>query len=356
MWFDQHYFRWYANQYIILVAPPGVVSKSTTASIAMGLLRKVQGVPFGPDVATWQAIIQAFAGAAEMFMLPDGTFVPQSALTFASSELGNLIDPRDPGMMTSLIDLWDCRDSMDKITKTSGNDHIEAPFMNLVACTTPAWIGGAFPQLAIGGGFTSRCIFVYAEEKERLIAYPSTNLPTDMDRQRKQLVEDLTHIATKLIGPFSLTPEAMEYGQYWYAKLHSEPPAGLVGDQFAGYIYRKQTHLHKLAMCLSAARCDDRTISMEDFVLADTMLTDNERDMNEVYSRVGRSANSLSAEKMLKYIQSNGPTTYEQVYRYVHQQFPNARDFEGVFKGMMMSGLLKTVTTSAGLVLEATFK
>jgi hypothetical protein len=319
----------------------------------MGVLRRVDGVLFGPDVATWQSIIQSFAASAEMFQDSEGTMYPQSALTFDSSELGNLIDPRDPGMMNALIDLWDCRDRLDKITKTSGNDHVEAPFMNMIACTTPAWIGGAFPTLAIGGGFTSRCIFVYAEEKERLIAYPGHHVPTGMTEKRNALVEDLTHIAKNIIGPFRLTPEAEEYGEAWYARLHSSPPIGLTGDQFAGYIYRKQTHLHKVAMVLSVSRCDDRIIDLSDYVTADRMLCDNEVDMNEVYSRVGRSYTSLGVEKMIKFVNAKGPMAYDEVYRHVHASFPNAKDFENVVSGAVKAGLLKMDMAPGGFVVSA---
>jgi hypothetical protein len=65
VWIDQAYFRWHPNMYIILVAPPGIVSKSTTASVAMRLLRRVPGIKFGPDVVTWQALVGAFAEATE---------------------------------------------------------------------------------------------------------------------------------------------------------------------------------------------------------------------------------------------------------------------------------------------------
>ena len=32
VWFDQFYFQWHPNLYIVFVAPPGIVSKSTTAA------------------------------------------------------------------------------------------------------------------------------------------------------------------------------------------------------------------------------------------------------------------------------------------------------------------------------------
>jgi len=52
VWIDQGYFQWTPNFYIIFTAPPGIVSKSTTASIGMRLLREVPGIQFGPDASS----------------------------------------------------------------------------------------------------------------------------------------------------------------------------------------------------------------------------------------------------------------------------------------------------------------
>ena len=93
VWIDQYYYRWTPNFFVILVAPPGVVSKSTTADVAMSLLRDVPGIKFGPDVVTWQSLVTSFAAACESFEY-DGDWHPMSAMTLVSSELGNLINIR----------------------------------------------------------------------------------------------------------------------------------------------------------------------------------------------------------------------------------------------------------------------
>src|SRR6185369_14226993 len=80
VWIDQAYFTWYPNFYIVLVAPPGIVSKSTTANIGMNLLHQVPGVKFGPDIVTSQALVSAFAESAETFEF-NAEFYPMSALT-----------------------------------------------------------------------------------------------------------------------------------------------------------------------------------------------------------------------------------------------------------------------------------
>ena len=71
----------------------------------------------------------------------------------------------------------------------------------------------------IGGGFTSRTIFVYAEEKRHLSAYPSEELPPDVLLRRQVLIRDLEYIATSLIGEFKLSDSAIKWGTDWYEKL-----------------------------------------------------------------------------------------------------------------------------------------
>jgi hypothetical protein len=128
---------------------------------------------------TWQALVSAFAESTMSFEY-QGEFYPMSALTIESSEFGNLLNPQDTEMIDLLVSLWDSKQgAFHKKTKASGNDIVENPWINLIACTTPSWIAGNFPEYMIGGGFTSRCIFVYAEKKAQLVAYPSGNRPPE---------------------------------------------------------------------------------------------------------------------------------------------------------------------------------
>jgi hypothetical protein len=181
----------------------GIVSKSTTAGISMSLLRKVPGVNFGPDVVTWPALVSAFAEKAETFE-HKGEFHVMSALTLESSEFGNLLNPQDKEMVDLLVNLWDGKPgTFEKKTKHSGNDSVENPWINLIACTTPSWIAGNFPEYMIGGGFTSRCIFVYADKKAKHVAYPGLAVPADLEARAEGLRLDLEHIST-LAGEYVL--------------------------------------------------------------------------------------------------------------------------------------------------------
>lgn len=344
VWIDENNFKWYPNFYIVIVAPPGIVSKSTTAGIGMDLLRAVPGVKFGPEIVTWQALATSFVNAAETFEY-QGLHHTQSALTIESSEFGNLLNPQDKDMVDTLVTLWDGK-GLKKETKHSGNDEIINPWINLIACTTPAWIAGNFPEYLIGGGLTSRMVFVYAEKKERYVAYPHKVVKReDHQATKAKLIADLEQIAIDCVGEFRLTPEAENWGERWYEDHYKGPrPKNLDDDRFGGYWSRKQTHVHKLAMVLSAASRGDMLITLEDLQIAYTMVTDLEPDMALVFSKIGKTDESYHADRLVNFIRKQGQLPFTDVFRYGHSQFPSAREFEDIFQGLVRAGYVRLET------------
>lgn len=340
VWIDMGYFKWYPNFYIILVAKPGIVSKSTTSALGMNLLRKVPNITFGPEVVTWPALIDAFSDVQQSFEY-ESSYIPMCPLTLEASELGNLLNPQDRDMVDLLVTLWDGKQGkFEKRTKHSGNNSLENPWINLIACTTPSWIAGNVPEALIGGGFTSRCIFVYAEQKRQLVAYPNLLIKEEVAELRAKLIEDLTEIG-KLTGEFKLSPEAFRWGTEWY-KLHNEHrPVHLDNERFGGYLARKQTHVHKLAMVLSAAQGDSMVIEREHLELAVTMVSDLEKDMAMVFSKVGKSESGVYAERLLEFVLKRGGISYTEAYRYIHAHFPRAKDFEDIVAGLIKSGYIR---------------
>jgi hypothetical protein len=340
VWIDMAYFKWYCNMYICFVAPPGIVSKSTTAGVAMNLLRQVPGIKFGPDVVTWPALVSAFAESTEAFEY-QGEYHPMSAMTLEASEFGNLLNPQDKEMVDLLVSLWDGKQgTFDKKTKHSGSDSVQNPWINLIACTTPAWIAGNFPEYMIGGGFTSRTVFVYADAKAKFVAYPSEHVPETMRETERKLVEDLTHIATNLCGEYKLDAGAKAWGTAWYEAHYTERAANLDPDRFGGYIARKQTHIHKLAMVLAASSSDELIITREHLEIAYTMLTDLEPDMQFVFSKIGRSDVSIHIERLINFVHAKQKVSFQEAYRYVHTCFPSMREFEDALAGVIRAGFV----------------
>lgn len=316
VWIDQAYFQWTPNFYIIFVAPPGIVSKSTTLSIGMRLLRQIPGIHFGPDAVTWQALTESLALSTEEVDLTPGklpgvlsmevNLQPMSCITIASSEFGTFLNPKDREMVDVLVSLWDGQLGVwEKRTKTSGSDVIANPWINIAACTTPSWIAGNFPDYMIGGGFTSRCVFVYAEEKRRLVPYPSAEVPKQFKQMEKDLVHDLEIIST-MCGELTLSKAAHEFGVKWYVDHYNASHAELSNSRFAGYIARKQTHIHKIAMVLYASDKDAKpgVISSRHLKAASQIATSLEADMPRVFSQIGLIGITKHADEVLQLLRS----------------------------------------------------
>lgn len=352
VWIDMKRFQWTPNFYIIFVAPPGIVAKSTSADIAMDLLKQVPGIKFGPDTVTWPALVTAFANAQESFMM-DETWYPMSPLTLVSSEMGSLINPMDRQMVDLYITLWDGRKGYEKVTKMSGNDTISAPWINMLACTTPQWLADNMPAATIGGGFTSRCIFLYADSKERYIPFVDEMVDDNDEDTRDKLIQDLEHISVNLVGPYNITKEARDWYRPVYEEFWKNVHLRMDDSMMEGYAARKQTHLFKTALILSAAQRDEKVITLDDLQLASLMLDDVESTMGKVFSRIGKSDDSLAAEKFIQHVKKNGELSYEQAYRMVHAYFPDFRNFEGMVSGAVKSGYLILIQKSTGLFLRA---
>lgn len=337
---DMGHFRWFPNFYLCFVAPPGIVSKSTTADIGMGLLRQVPGIRFGPNTVTWQALVSAFANGREDYPLADGTFMPMSALTLVASELGTFLQPGDKAIINLLTELWDGRDTpFLKQTKKDGEEVIVNPWVNLVACTTPSWIADNFDDYFITGGFASRILFVYADHKRQLVAYPESRLSPEHKRLERHLVADLTTIS-ELSGTFELGNAAREWGIAWYEK-HFEGSSKIREDKrFGGYFARKQTHLHKTAMVLSAARSNSLRIAEYDLTVANGWVTELEEQMLEVFQGMNREKITDFMGMILGTIRESGRISRDSLYKVYMTQL-GYTTFADCLNGLLQANLIR---------------
>lgn len=284
VWMDMGYWKWKPNFFIIFVAPPGIATKSTTIGVGQELLQHVKGVHFAPDSATWQAMTDTFAESKKKYTYEgaDGSTKEHvdSSLTIVASELGTFLDPSNREMVDVLVDLWDGKSTpWRRRTRGEGATEIPNPWVNLIGATTPSWLEGHFPEYAIRGGFTSRTIFVFARSKRHFAAYPSTQINQKLLDLKQNLIDDLQDMAT-IAGPYKMRKTAIEWGTEWY-ESHWKGVKN-TNDRISGYLARKQTHLHKLAMVLSACESDDKMINVSHMKQAKDLLESVEGEMLSV--------------------------------------------------------------------------
>lgn len=344
VWIDMVHWKWKPNFFVIFVAPPGIASKSTALSVGMDLLYKIKGVRFGPDSATWQALTQGLIEAKED--VPGIGWM--SCITCGISELGTFFDPKNREMVDILTDLWDGRERpWERSTKADGAIAIQRPWIHIHACTTPGWLQDNLPIAAIKGGFASRTLFVYADQKRRLVSYPQLEMAEAKDAftaLKMNLLHDLTIIST-LKGEYRLTAEAFEYGDTWYKKHWTEKPEHMDMEMFGGYVSRKQTHVHKVAMVLAAAQRDELVIEREDLALAVRLVSSLEFNMDEVFRNISESPEGRQTSLLLRcLIYQGNKMSVKALWQRV--MFRMSKDmFDQTVRGLIESGVIKLTGT-----------
>jgi hypothetical protein len=353
VWLDQVFFQWVPNLYVVVVAEPGIVAKSTTANIGFDLLAEVDGVHFGPDITSWQALIQYMGEQCGEFFDYNGTQMPQHALTCAVDEFGTFLDPTNREQVDSLIRLYDGKTSkraFRKITKTQGNDEMHGPWVNIFACTTPTWINSNFPEYFLGSGFLSRNIFLHATEKRQYVPLLSEQVRRFPKHglMASKLVADLRRIAD-YVGPFHLTPAAIEWEGKRYEAHWKRFAVG--SRELQGYPARKQTHLMKLAMIISAARGHFPLLDVGHLQEAERRLTAAEPGIDRVLARVGASEIPKAAGEIVDIVRAGGGSMLRRdVYAAGFYRRMTNRDFDEATAGARAAGQLVVESSPAGTV------
>jgi Protein of unknown function (DUF3987) len=354
VWIDMKKFQWTPNFYIVLVGPPGVAAKSTSIDMGMNLLGKVKGVKFGPESMTWQKLARSLSDAIEYVEFTnwsgDKERIAMSCLTININELGTFMRYDDDQLLSFLIRMWDGqRNKFRHETVGSGVVEIDNPWLNFIGATTPAWLQSNFPEGMVGGGLTSRMVFIYGDRKRKLIAYPDAIIPdAEYNQLRSDLISDLSEIAS-LCGPYRLSQFAREWGEAWY-RDHNNPDLRaqhLASDRFGGYLARKQTHLHKFAIILAAAKRSQLIIEEEDLVEAEAIISDNEKDMLKVFESIGAVPQSNHIHEIVSIVRFTGFMTTKGLWARSMSHM-TLKEFEEAVRAALHGKLLE-ITSQNGV-------
>lgn len=316
-WFPQRDYQWSPNFYILIVGPPGVIRKSTSMDVAMKFLKRIDGINMGPEIVTWQALIENIAESREEVLMPNGEIFEQSCVTLALSEFGSFFDSLNRDLVDNLTNLYDGKiGKIEKRTKTSGNDVMVNSWINIIAATTPKWLAQNFGDALVGGGLASRFIYLFGDKRIKNIAYPDRHMPdpsvmADMECSLTQGLQTISEYA----GKFVLTEEAYIWGEKWYEEQQTQQL--LLGSDSleAGFIVRKQTHLHKLAMVICAARYAFPTVTKEHMVEAESQLNALDADTQKIFGYVGQSKVTTAAREIVEVVTRKGAVEKRILYR-----------------------------------------
>ena len=114
----------------------------------------------------------------------------------------------------------------------------------------------------------------------------------------------------------TLTSAAKVWGRNWYQHHWRNRPEHLNSDRFSGYIARKQTHIHKLAMVLCAAISDELSVTKESLEIADMTVTAMERDMVIVFDSISDSDATKHLDEIMSIIRRNKTVDRRTLWRH----------------------------------------
>lgn len=275
--------RFYANLYVVLIAPPGRARKSTAMEPVMSFLDEPRlNIKIAAESITREQLIRELMKSQEMVTTNDGKLVSHCSLTICNSELSVFLGYQNPQLIDDLVDWYDCKRRWSYRTKNAGEYELAGVWVNLLGATTPDVIRSCLPQTAIGGGLTSRMIFIYAANKRRPISNP---LVTKEDIiLEENLLHDLEQI-TLLCGDYVPTQDWIDVRDEWYMLNDANPPFDDV--IFAKYCERRIATVSKLSIIMAASHSDRLVVTGEDFLRGVTFLEEAEELMPMALSGIG---------------------------------------------------------------------
>lgn len=299
----------YPNLYCVLVGP-SAARKGTAMFAARRILRDL-GIHLTAESTTREALIEHMRDSAGQYQDPSFPDIPifHNSLTVCAPELAVFLGINNPEFLSALTDWFDCPDPWTYRTRSKGIEEITKVYVNLIGATTPELIKNTLPQDAIGGGLTSRIIFVFARGAEKLIPFPVN--PFSNEPFYEALKSDFTHIQA-LSGEFQITDEYKKHYERWYLDSEKNPPFEDIPN-LEPYLGRRALHLRKLSMIMSAARTDDMVIEAEDFDSALEYLSEAERSMPSVFVAYGRLDTTVILQRVMNTIRKRRKIWYSEL-------------------------------------------
>ena len=322
------------NMYVILTGPPAV-RKSTAFKIVCRFLRQNTTVKFAPDDTSGQrqGLIAAMMNTAGGEKDDDKAIMDALTKTFnkksektnnvslgdlsgaldalgginldtrdphtmliAASELNSILGEGNTALLTFLQKMWDGDPYKYQLKNT--NIELKDALLGIISATTPSQLAIAMPSEAVGQGFTSRAVFVYADKKHaRRIARPE--LRSDLEGE---IGARFAQVSDQFNGPFiEETPAAIRMDELYGRGIVVKDP------RFVHYADRRHTHLQKLAMSAAASR-GDMCIRLIDVNFADQLLLYTEQYMPDALGEYGMSKLSAAKQRLLEYLQNSDET------------------------------------------------
>jgi len=349
----------FPNQFIVLVAPPGI-GKGTAMNMVKGIIDETKPntlVNTLSDRITAERIIERIADgwqAAPMIIgsqLSVGK-VDHNVMLF-SEELRVLLGASE-WMLTFLEVAWS-QSTFDYQTKNKGSVSITSMCCSLLAASVPDFLRNVNHEasMVITGGFSSRCLFIYAEAPSKDLPWPQ---PLEQNPQSKalydKLVIDLQSIAS-LKGEYRVDTAARIRLETFLSKNRVNAMRD-DSEAVANFRARIKAHVIKLAMVLSASRGDSLIISDFDMLNAIAEVNKITLSLEKLFRGAGDSFDAVTTARIQAFVEKVGQTTRSEIMRALHRHIGSFETLDRILTVLIAIGFCQMTLMGKQQVIKHT--
>lgn len=367
MWFPFGGSRLFPNQYIMFVGDPGT-RKSSAIKRATRLIGAAGFEQFGAQKTSMEKFLldlqdgdmnsdevsggNGFGTSKEkaldvlmnLKLKGDGSVTDEEPreMFVAADEFNNFLGSGNITFQSLLGELWDW-DEPDRFykqrLKNSKSVSIYQPTINILAGNTPSSFADCFPLASIGQGFMSRLILVHGESTGKKITFPKD----PSEKLKEQIITFLRRMKLSCQGPVDMTAEAASALDTIYKGWPN-----LEDQRFNHYSTRRFTHLLKLCMIVTAARIST-TLTIEDVLYANTILSYVETTMPKAIGELGKSRNSEAANKIMQTLYSaREAKTVQDLWKVVQNDLDKIGDLASLLVNLQQADKIQSVKAVTG--------
>lgn len=358
---DMGTFRVYPYWYVMVIEETAS-AKSTAFGIALDMLsrcdtrlenegRSDRAIHIAAQSSTLPAFLDNIKSQDFLSILPDGSQISgktESCAVLPVDELVSLLgktkhNPEEwVGFLTDLFG-YTRNEWRDSKVSVAVDRVLVRPAISFWAGSTMEWIKSSITDDMFAGGFLGRFVFIKRRGDGKVVPRPAMLDPV----WAESLAEFLSKLAKMDFVQFKMDAEATTWHDDWYYKNKSID-ARFQGDKFQAYFRRKQSHMLRLAMCLSVARgefiCDLKTLK-----LASDLLCIEEEPMEWIFNDLGSHPDKALCDYLLQVIsKERSPLAYSVLLRNVRHKTGNAERTKQFLRTLENAGEIVAVRGPKG--------
>jgi len=301
VWIDQGIYRVFPNTYLILVAASGQ-KKSTAINLSSKLLRRLENAP---TIVAQKITPEALINALKETSTTEGTrILTKCGGVIIADELAVFLDRNalDRGLGPILTALYDCT-PFEYQTLQRGIEKVDDGYLSILGGTTIELLRSSLPRDAIGGGFTSRTVFVY--EDKRAPPVPWIEFDPRIPEIERELITHLDQLH-QLSGPIELDEDAKQLYKTIYCQRYANEDGFRMDTLMQGYENRRHAHLLKTAIALMLCEAPGLYMTREHIQGANILLGEAEEHMPKVMELITATDVGVAGNRVFAFIASKG--------------------------------------------------